>query len=87
MPISGIYYFEIKKLETIETALPLNFTSGEGLDLSPNSTEDRAVVPEPAEGWSLRLPKGGRVHFCGGRVNSDECRDYYRDPASRPRAP
>jgi hypothetical protein len=34
MPISGIDYFEIKKLETIETALPLNFTSGEGLDLS-----------------------------------------------------
>jgi len=21
--------------------------------------EDRAVVPEPAEGWSLSLPKGG----------------------------
>ncbi len=69
MPISGIDYFEIKKLETIETALPLNFTSGEGLDLSPNSTEGRSrtglsILP-PIGGnsrtgrWSLSLPKGG----------------------------
>ena len=35
------------KLETIETALPANFTSGEGW-----------VFPEPVEGWSLSLSKG-----------------------------
>ncbi len=36
--------FNLKKLETIETAPPLNVTSGEGLDMVPEF--NRRVVPE-----------------------------------------
>ncbi len=37
------------------------------------SHDVRKMVPELIEGLEDR---------CGGRVNHDECRDFYRDPAS-----